>query len=134
MARVELPLYVNSVSRISDGTSFEGTIRTKGDLRIDGEFSGTIISEGRVIIGESATVKGKVACETVDLNGKMEGELYVKELLTLKNGCSMTGGINIKKLVVELGALFNGSCRMLSDEEYTEAVKGLEKPETPKGK
>ena len=134
MARVELPLNVNSVSRISDGASFEGTVHTSGDLRIDGAFRGTIISKGRVIIGETATVNGKVACETVDLNGKMEGDLYVKETLTLKNGCEMKGGINIKKLVVELGAVFNGTCKMIPAEEFEASVKTLEEAGVQNGK
>ena len=109
---------VNSVSRISAGTVIKGEIQSPYDLRIDGTFEGKVQTKGRVVIGESAIIKGDIICENVDLWGKVEGDLYVKDTLALKEGCKMNGNINVSRLSVELGATFNGTCRTITEEEF----------------
>ena len=109
---------VNSVSRISAGTVIKGEIQSPYDLRIDGTFEGKIQTKGRVVIGESAIIKGDIICENIDLWGKVEGDLFVKDTLALKEGCKMNGNINISRLSVELGATFNGTCRTITEDEF----------------
>ena len=109
---------VNEVSRISSGTIFKGDITSPGDIRIDGEFEGKILSKGRVVVGESAKVKGDIVCVNVDFHGTMNGNFFVKETLTLKKGCKVDGNLNVKRLQVELDASFNGTCRMIDDAQF----------------
>ena len=118
MATQTTTVNANSVSRISAGTVIKGEIQSPYDLRIDGTFEGKIQSKGRVVIGESAVIKGDIICENVDLWGKVEGNLFVKNTLALKDGCKMDGNLNISKLSVELGATFNGSCRTITEAEF----------------
>ncbi len=122
MAKVEQTVNVNSVSRISAGTFFKGEVSSPYDLRIDGCFDGRLYSKGRVVIGETARVSGEVMCENVDLWGSAKGDMYVKDTLSLKSGCAVEGGINVRKLIVELGASFNGTCKMITEEEYDKTV------------
>ncbi|MGM9740354.1 MAG: polymer-forming cytoskeletal protein [Candidatus Cryptobacteroides sp.] len=109
---------VNEVSRISTGTVIKGEINSPNDIRIDGTFEGKIICKGRVVAGEKAVIKGDIVCENVDFWGKLDGSLYVKDTLTLKDTCTVTGDLHIKRLVVELGARFNGACKMLVEGEF----------------
>lgn len=109
---------VNEVSRISTGTVIKGEINSPNDIRIDGIFEGKIVCKGRVVAGEKAVIKGDIVCENVDFWGKLEGCLYVKDTLTLKDTCTVTGDLHIKRLVVELGARFNGACKMLVEGEF----------------
>ena len=109
---------VNEVSRISTGTVIKGEINSPNDIRIDGTFEGKIVCKGRVMAGEKAVIKGDIVCENVDFWGKLEGCLYVKDTLTLKDTCTVTGDLHIKRLVVELGARFNGACKMLVEGEF----------------
>lgn len=120
---MENSVNVNDVSRISAGTSVKGEITTPGDLRIDGSFEGTVRSEGRVVVGEKATVKGNIFCQNMDFCGTMTGNFYVKDTLSLKSGCKVDGDLHIKRLQVELDAQFNGNCRMI-DESQFEALSG----------
>lgn len=126
MAKVEQTVNVNSVSRISAGTFFKGEISSPYDLRIDGGFDGKLYSKGRVVIGESAKVGGEMICDNVDLWGAVKGDLYVKDTLSLKSGCTMEGSINVRKLIVELGASFNGTCKMITEEEFDKVVASEE--------
>ena len=109
---------VNEVSRISTGTVIKGEITSPNDIRIDGTFEGKIVCKGSVVAGEKAVIKGDIVCENVDFWGKLEGCLYVKDTLTLKDTCTVTGDLHIKRLVVELGARFNGACKMLVEGEF----------------
>lgn len=118
MAKTETTLNVNSISRISAGTVIKGEILSPGDIRIDGTFEGKLQSKGRVVIGETAVIKGDIFCDNIDLWGKVEGNLYVKETLALKEGCTVNGNLHIKRLSVELGAVFNGNCRTITEAEF----------------
>ena len=127
MAKPETSLNVNSISRISAGTIIKGEITSPYDIRIDGTFEGKVQTKGRVVVGETAYIKGDVICENIDLWGKVEGNLFVKDTLALMEGCSMLGNLNIRRLSVELGSTFNGNCRMITEAEFNK-VAGVEAP------
>ena len=118
MAKTEPTVNVNSISRISAGTVIKGEILSPTDIRIDGSFEGRVQSKGRVVVGESATIKGDIVCENVDLWGKVEGNLFVKDTLSLKDGCVVSGNLHIRRLSVELGATFNGNCKTITEAEF----------------
>ena len=83
MAKLETNVNVNSISRISTGTVIKGEIMSPYDIRIDGTFDGKVQSKGRVVVGETAVVKGDIICENIDLWGKVEGNIFVKDTLSL---------------------------------------------------
>ena len=118
MAKTEPVVNVNSISRISAGTVIKGEILSPTDIRIDGTFEGRVQSKGRVVVGESAVIKGDIVCENVDLWGKVEGNLFVKDTLSLKEGCVVDGNLHIRRLAVELGAIFNGNCKTITEAEF----------------
>ena len=122
MAKTEPVVNANSISRISAGTVIKGEIISPNDLRIDGTFESKIQSKGRVVIGESDNIKGDVVCENVDLWGKLEGNVFVKATLALKEGCEVNGNLHVKKLSVDLGATFNGTCKMISESDFDKIV------------
>ena len=115
MAKSEPNLNVNSISRISAGTIIKGEIISPSDIRVDGTFEGKVQTKGRVVVGETAVVKGDIICENIDLWGKVNGNIFVKDTLALMEGCQVDGNLNVKRLSVELGATFNGNCRMITD-------------------
>ena len=118
MSKTETVVNVNSISRISAGTVIKGEILSPTDIRIDGTFEGRIQSKGRVVVGETAVIKADIVCENVDLWGKVEGNLFVKNTLSLKEGCAVTGNLHIRRLSVELGATFNGNCKTITEAEF----------------
>ena len=109
-------------SRIESSTSIKGDIVSEGDFRIDGTLEGNIKTKGRVIIGISGSVKGKIDAVNSDIEGKFSGDLLVQETLTIKATAIISGDVVIGKLSVEPGATFNASCSMKG------AIKELNKP------
>ena len=131
MAKTEPVVNVNSISRISAGTVIKGEILSPTDIRIDGSFEGRIQSKGRVVVGESAIIKGDIVCENIDLWGKVEGNLFVKDTLSLKDGCVVSGNLHVRRLSVELGATFNGNCKTITEAEF-DKLAGVEAAAQPK--
>ena len=60
---------VNSV--IGKGTEFEGTIRTKETVRIEGTVKGEIYSEGTLIVGNGGLVDGKIDAANILIGGEV---------------------------------------------------------------
>ena len=61
----------------------------------------------------------------LDLWGKMEGEIYVKDTVSIKSTSVINGNLHVRKLQVEIGAQINGSCQMITEQEYDEKVARL---------
>ena len=127
MAKLETEVNVNSISRISAGTIIKGEITSPYDIRIDGTFEGKVQTKGRVVVGEKANVIGDIICGNIDLWGKVDGNVFVKDTLALKEGCVVNGNLHVKRLSVELGSTFNGNCRMITEAEFNK-VAGVEAP------
>ncbi len=103
---------VNSNTSIGRGTTLEGNIETFSNVRIDGKVIGNIKSKSKVALGNASHVDGNITAQNADIEGEVKGKLEIGELLVLKSTATVHGDILTGKLVVEPGAVFNGSCRM----------------------
>ena len=101
-----------SSSIIGKGTSVEGNIDTNGNISVEGEVKGNVVSKSKVALGPSSYVEGKVLANNAIIAGEIQGSVEITELLTLKPTAVIHGDIMTNKLIVEAGATFNGSCRM----------------------
>ncbi|MFO8235082.1 MAG: polymer-forming cytoskeletal protein [Bacteroidales bacterium] len=122
----------NAINIIGVGTEITGDINTNGDIRIDGFLSGNIITEGKLVVGETGKIKGEVDCKNSEVLGMIEGKIKVKELLTLKSSARIYGDIITKKLSIEPGSLFTGNCNM--NDEALSDIKPKDSKVEKKGK
>ncbi len=99
-------------NRIEKNTKIKGDITSEADFRIDGKLEGNVKTSGKVVIGKDGYINGKVECVNADIEGKFNGELSVKELLSLKASAIIEGTVTVAKLAVEPGATFNAACTM----------------------
>jgi cytoskeletal protein CcmA (bactofilin family) len=102
----------NGINRIVEGTTVEGTIQSESNLRIDGEFKGELITKGRLVVGPKGVVKGTINCMCCDVEGVLEGEVTVLELLAMKSSATVHGDLYYGQLSVEAGAKALGTFRM----------------------
>ena len=65
------------LNRIVEGTSIEGQINSKSNIRVDGFLKGTIITEGRLVLGPEGKVEGEIQCGNADIEGTMNGTIQV---------------------------------------------------------
>lgn len=99
-------------NHINSDTVIEGSIKASGNLRIDGKLTGTLECQGRVVIGASGIVEGEIRCENAEIEGTLKANITVSDLLSLKGASKVQGDIVTKKLAIEPGATFTGSCSM----------------------
>ena len=102
----------NSSNTIGKGTFLEGNVETYGNIRIEGRVTGNVKSKSKIALGPSSQVHGNVISQNADIEGEVKGKIEVSELLVLKATAVINGDIVTGKLVVEPGAVFNGSCKM----------------------
>ncbi len=102
----------NSTNTIGKGTVLEGNIETYGNIRIEGKVIGNIKSKSKIALGNSSHVAGNIIAQNADLEGEVKGKIEITEMLILKATAIVHGDIITGKLVVEPGAVFNGSCKM----------------------
>lgn len=97
---------------IQNGTVLSGDIQSSGNIRIDGKLEGTLTTKEKLVVGKTGELIGEVRCKNASIEGTIEGKVDVEELLFLKSTAVILGDIVTKKIVVEEGAKFNGSCVM----------------------
>ena len=102
----------NSSNVIGKGTTIEGNIETFGNIRIEGRIIGHIKSKAKIALGNSSHVDGNITAQNADVEGGVKGKIEISEVLVLKATAVVHGDISTGKLVVEPGAVFNGSCKM----------------------
>lgn len=102
----------NSSNVIGKGTVLEGNIETSGNIRIEGKIIGNLKSKAKVALGNSSLVDGNVTAQNADIEGTVKGKVEIGDMLVLKSTATVHGDISTGKLVVEPGAVFNGTCKM----------------------
>ena len=108
---------------LTAGSKIVGNITADSDFRIDGTIEGELNCTGKVIIGEGGKVKGTVNCANAEIMGTMEGKVTCSQQLNLRANGKINGDVITKTLIVEPGAIFNGTCSMGTKAQITELPK-----------
>jgi len=99
-------------SIIAQGCKFEGTIDIKGTLRIEGEFKGTIANPESLVIGKTGVVNASVRVKNAIIGGQFFGDITAENKIELQSGSHLEGDIKTKRLVIDEGVFFEGTCSM----------------------
>jgi cytoskeletal protein CcmA (bactofilin family) len=102
-----LSAFVASTSKIT------GQIEFKALLRIDGLVSGRVTSaEGTLVVASAGRVHANVAVAVARIRGTVTGDLTCSERIDLGPTAKVTGNIHAPTVVIEPGAVLDGTCRM----------------------
>ncbi len=94
------------------GTVYQGQLNFLGAVRIDGQFTGEIKSEGTLILGQDAKVEGNVSVSQLILNGSISGDITVAGKTVMHKTAQLTGELTTKSLIMEEGAVLHGNIVM----------------------
>lgn len=100
-----------SLNTLVKGTSIKGDIKAESDIRIDGKINGTLNCSAKVIIGQTGLVEGEITCINAVIEGRFDGNLVVKETLSLKETAIINGDASYDKLIVQQGAVINAAIK-----------------------
>lgn len=91
---------------------FDGHLKTKASMRIDGKVKGELITSNTVTIGSEGVVEGTISAKDVVVGGRVVGTLNATGRIILEAHSVLNGDLKTSRLVVEDGATFNGSSDM----------------------
>ncbi|MEN8192390.1 MAG: polymer-forming cytoskeletal protein [Bacteroidota bacterium] len=124
--------FEQEISILSNGLKFEGKLSSEGNVRIDGDFTGDIIINGNLTLGDKSIVKGTIKATNITVSGKVDGTVESAEKVVLESTSRLAGDLIAKILVVNEGAVFDGKSKMNKGKVDFSSSK-YEKPE-PKEK
>lgn len=101
---------------LGEGTSFSGTLRFEGTVRLDGQFEGNVVGSDLLIVGEAATVRADIQIGSLVVGGRVEGTITARKRVELLPTAQVSGTIKTSSLVVRDGATLNGNCEMRREE------------------
>jgi cytoskeletal protein CcmA (bactofilin family) len=104
---------INSI--IGEGTKFTGELVLDGLLRIDGDFSGSIETSGKVLVGKSGRAECNIIAGTVVVGGVVRGNIFSSGKVVILSTGMVIGNIQAARLVIEEGVLLHGNCRIINE-------------------
>ncbi len=111
---------INSI--IGEGAEFKGEFKINGLLRIDGKFTGTIETNGKVLIGKAGEAVSDIEARVIIVGGKVRGNIYAKERCVLLSTGYVKGNIITPSLVMEDGVKFEGKCTINKSFDEKEVI------------
>ncbi len=97
---------------LEKGCEFEGKLTFEGTVRINGKFSGEIFSDGTLVVGEGASIDGKVDVGNIIIHGEVKGTIKAHDRIEMHTPATVDGDITAQTLVIDEGVIFEGSCSM----------------------
>ena len=108
------------------GCEVQGDLRFRNTFRVHGHFSGTVESEGELIVGEGGVVEGVVKVGELSVSGRLEGQVEATKRMEIGANGHVEGEINSPVLVIASGAFFQGQCTMSPSETVRPARPPIE--------
>jgi cytoskeletal protein CcmA (bactofilin family) len=112
-------------SLIGHGGTLEGKVHCDTNLRIEGNFSGEILCQGTVTVGEQGTVRSSIKAREIIIAGKVYGNVTADQKLIMTGTGQLHGNIAAGALSIMEGSLLNGSVAM-AEQPATEIPGGLQ--------
>lgn len=109
---------------VGSGTVITGEASFKAMMRIDGHLSGRVSSTGgTLVIGTNGRVDANIEVAVATVHGTVNGDIIATQRLELGRSAKVSGNIQTPSLMIEQGAIFEGSCKMTQLSAAAEKTK-----------
>ena len=109
---------------VGGGTIVTGEANFKAMMRVDGHLSGRVSSSsGTLIVGANGKVDANIEVAVAVIHGTINGDIIATQRLELGRAAKVNGNIQTPSLIIEQGAVFEGSCKMLQMATAAEKTK-----------
>jgi cytoskeletal protein CcmA (bactofilin family) len=107
-------------------------IRLKGDITsceqiiVEGQIEVALTDARRIQVGPTGVFRGKADVAEADISGRFEGELTVRDRLTVRDTGRVNGKIRYNRIIIEAGGEIAGEVQSISaDSQRDGTVKAL---------
>jgi cytoskeletal protein CcmA (bactofilin family) len=101
---------------LDTGSHVHGELRFDASFRVDGKFTGSVTSEGDLIVGEGGEVEGELSVGQIFVSGTVRGIVRASKRVQISPSGKVYAEIDTPSLVIEDGAFFEGQCSMRRDD------------------
>lgn len=102
----------NTTNIIGENSTFEGTIKLNGALRIDGTFKGKKLSMEHLVIGKTGRITSDLEVESTVIEGTILGNIFASIRAMLLPTAHILGDITTPELIIQKGVIWDGHCRI----------------------
>jgi cytoskeletal protein CcmA (bactofilin family) len=107
---------------LDQGVRVEGKLELPGTFRLDSRLRGSITSGEMLILGENSVVEGEIDGNSVTIAGRFEGKIQARSRVEIQAKAVVVAEIHTPCLIVEPGAIVDGSCHVLVGADGSGAV------------
>jgi cytoskeletal protein CcmA (bactofilin family) len=111
---------------LDTGSHMHGELHFETTFRVDGKLTGTIVSDGDLIVGEGGEIEGELRVGQIFVSGVVRGNVRAVRRVQIAANGRVFADLETPSLIVEDGALFEGRCAMAR--EPGAAVVGIGGP------
>ena len=97
---------------IDEGSEIEGKFNFNGTVMVNGKLRGEIVANDSLVIGDKGVVNATIRAGAVQILGEVVGDVHATERVELCASCRVYGDVDSPIVVIEEGALFQGTCKM----------------------
>ena len=114
---------------VGSGTVLTGEANFKAMMRVDGHLSGRVSSgSGTLIVGANGKVDANIEVAVAVIHGTINGDIIATQRLELGRAAKVNGNIQTPSLVIEQGAVFEGTCKMVQMSATVDKAKKEKEP------
>jgi len=115
---------------VGGGTVVTGEANFKAMMRVDGHLSGRVSSSsGTLIVGANGKVDANIEVAVAVIHGTINGDIIATQRLELGRAAKVNGNIQTPSLIIEQGAVFEGSCQMVQMTQAADKAKSTKRDE-----
>ena len=100
---------VTTAAFLDSGTKISGKLYFEGSVHVDGNLDGEIDGK-EITIGENAVVTAQIRADSIVVSGKVEGDITATHRIEIRATAKISGNITAPRLIIQEGAIFEGSC------------------------
>jgi len=90
---------------------------------VDGKLKGKLICKNTLTVGLNGEIDGEVQAKNAIVGGKIKGKVSIVEKLVLESKSVLIGELKASKLIIDEGAVFDGTSDMGSKDETKKPVE-----------
>ena len=109
-------------SYVGSNTTIKGNLECSDNFLVEGAVEGNLNSNGTIVLGKNAVVRGDVRAREVAVSGIVVGTIRCSDRLEIFASAKIVGTIQAPVLKMEPGAQINGRVLMSRKNEEVELL------------
>ena len=97
---------------IGKGITIRGSLSGGGDLVIESRVEGQIALKNHLTIEGTGYVQADIRAEELTINGEASGNIDASSRVAINASARVAGDVKAPRVIIEDGAVFNGSIEM----------------------